>query len=109
MTYFLQLSTEDDFLSLLARIWIVFHFPLESPIINFIQVIIQFVCRCIYVMCNREQACVICKYKYKALEQRAVATSLIKIKNNKVPIMDPWGVLTVTFAQLETCPFKTTF
>ena len=32
MTYFLQLSFEDDFLSLFARIWIEIHFPLESPI-----------------------------------------------------------------------------
>ena len=58
MTYFLQLSTKDDLLSLFAGIWIEICFPLEIPIINFSQVIIQF---STYVMCNREQGCVIHK------------------------------------------------
>ena len=61
MTYFLQRLTEDDFSNLFAKIWTEIHFPLESPIINFSLVIAQFVCRCIYVMCNREQVYVIRK------------------------------------------------
>ena len=63
MTYFVQLSNEDDFLSLFARIWIKIHFPMESPIINFSQVIIQFV--------NVSSA-----YSL-ALEERLIARSLM--------------------------------
>ena len=63
VTYFVQLSNEDDFLSLFARIWIKIHFPMESPIINFSQVIIQFV--------NVSSA------KSLALEERLIAGSLM--------------------------------
>ena len=63
VTYFVQLSNEDDFLSLFARIWIKIHFPMESPIINFSQVIIQFV--------NVSSA-----YSL-ALEERLIARSLM--------------------------------
>ena len=70
MTYFLPVSTKDDFLSVFARIWIHIHFPMENPVINFSQVIIQFVYRCIYYMCNKERRCL-------ALEERPVARSLM--------------------------------
>ena len=63
VTYFVQLSNEDDFLSLFARIWIKIHFPMESPIINFSQVIIQFV--------NVSSA------NSLALEERLIARSLM--------------------------------
>ena len=63
VTYFVQLSNEDDFLSLVARIWIKIHFPMESPIINFSQVIIQFV--------NVSSA------NSLALEERLIAGSLM--------------------------------
>ena len=63
VTYFVQLSNEDDFLSLFARIWIKIHFPMESPIINFSQVIIQFV--------NVSYA------NSLALEERLIARSLM--------------------------------
>ena len=58
---YVMILTEDDFLSLFARIWIEIHFSLESPIVNFGQVIIQFICRYIYVTQNRQQGCVIRK------------------------------------------------
>ena len=35
-----------------------------------------------------------------ALEERSVARSLIQIKSNKGPRMDPWGTPAVTSAQL---------
>ena len=60
MTFFL-LSTENDFLSLLARIWIEIHFPLETLIVSFSYVIIPFVSRYIFAKCSREQECVIRK------------------------------------------------
>ena len=58
---YVMILTEGDFLSLFARIWIEIHFSLESPIVNFGKVIIQFICRCIYVTWNRQQGCVIRK------------------------------------------------
>ena len=51
----------DDFSSLFATIWCEIHFPWESQIINFSQVIIQFICRCVYIMSNKEEGCVIHK------------------------------------------------
>ena len=75
MNCFLQLSTEDDFLSLFPRIWIEIYFPLENPIINFSQVIIQLVCRFVFVMCNREQD--VSSVNSLALEERQVARSLM--------------------------------
>ena len=65
VTYFVQLSNEDDFSSLFARIWIKIHFPMESPIINFSQVIIQF------VFVNVPSA------KSLALEERLIPRSLM--------------------------------
>ena len=75
MTYFLWLLTEDDFLSLFGRSWIEIHVLLESPVINFSQDIIQFICRCIYAMCNSEQ--IVSTANSLALEERPVARLLI--------------------------------
>ena len=54
---YVMILTEDDFLSLFARIWTEIHFSLESPIVNFGQVIIEHD----YVAWNRQQECVIHK------------------------------------------------
>ena len=55
MSYFFQIWTKEDFLSLFGKIWIEIHVTLESSIISLNQVITQFICRCAYVMCNREK------------------------------------------------------
>ena len=45
------------------------------PIIHFSKVIVQFICKCIYVLCNREQGCAFANSL--ALEERLFARSLM--------------------------------
>ena len=43
-----------------------------------------------------------------ALDERPSLRSLMQIKNNKGPRMEPWGTPVLTFFHVENCPLKTT-
>ena len=81
--------TEDDFLGLFARIWIEIHFLLESPIINFSQVIIIISSFAdVFMPCVTENKDMSSANSLE-LEERPFARYLMQIKNNEGPIMDP--------------------
>ena len=98
MRYCFRFPTENDFLCLFFRIWVETHFPLKHPSIYLCQVAIQFKSTGIAVMDHRKQGRIVSK-KF---------ISLIYIKNNNGPRMEPWGAPALTSDQSETCPSNKT-
>ena len=98
MRYYFRFPTENDFLWLFFRTWVETHFPLKRPSIYLCQVTIQFKSREVLLSWITEN-----KDLYNPSDK-----SLIYIKNNNGPSMEPWGKPALTSHQSETCPFNKT-
>ena len=81
-------------MSLFGRIRIEYHFRLENQIINFSQIIIQFVCRCIHVICSRKRF-----IQNNLAVKKTVFWIINRNQNNKGPRIDPRGTAAVIYAQ----------
>ena len=106
MINFVNFSTENHLFSLLFRVRIEPHVPLKSPITYFIKSLFRsFAVEVIFWTTENREVPSASNF---GVQVKPSDKSLISIRKNNGPRIDPWGTPAWTLVQDECCPFKTT-